>query len=286
MARPIKEGLDYCSLDTDIFSDRKIRRLLKTFGAKGFTIYIVVLCEVYRDKGYYMEWDGELAFDISDNIPGVSEQLVKEVINFCIECGLFDKSVFSSKNTLTSHGIQKRYKKAKEGGRVVIVPEIWVMDQITTVIPDKPTVNQSISTQSKVKESKVNKSKGEEITAPAIPEEISDPLKTEIPKTDTPPAENPSPPVARAPSSTIPTMEEALREAKRLGGTEEMGTKFWNKYEGLGWKNGITHIANWKPFLNNFIANFYENERKNGEKRKNSQPTGAIIQGDKDYIPL
>ena len=35
MARPIKESLSYFPLDSDFFSDRKIRRLLKTFGGEG-----------------------------------------------------------------------------------------------------------------------------------------------------------------------------------------------------------------------------------------------------------
>ena len=161
MARPIKEGLEYCSLDTNIFSDRKIRRLLKTFGSKGYTIYSCLLCEIFKDKGYYMQYDDGLAFDISDNIPGVTEQLVKDVIEFCFECGLLSKPIFQMNGVLTSAGIQKRYRKAKEGSRIVIVPEIWVIDQETPSFPAETPVNPPETTQSKVKKSKVNNNKEE-----------------------------------------------------------------------------------------------------------------------------
>lgn len=162
MARPIKEGLEYCSLDTNIFSDRKIRRLLKTFGAKGYTIFSCLLCEIFKDKGYYMQYDDGLAFDISDNIPGTTEQLVKDVINFCFECGLLDKTIFNAKGVLTSAGIQKRYQKAKEGLKIVIDEELWVIGRKPGVSAGKLGVSGSKTPQSKVKEIKENNSSIEE----------------------------------------------------------------------------------------------------------------------------
>lgn len=177
MARPIKQGLEYCSLDTDILGERKIKRLLKTFGPKGFTIYIALLCEIYKDKGYYIQWDDELAFDVSDIIPGTTEQLVKDVVSFCVECGLFEKSVFSVRTILTSAGIQKRYKKAKEGRKQVIDPSIWVIGKETQVNEQETGVDWSESTQSKEKESKEEKRK--EKAPPLHSGNLPPPVKTE-----------------------------------------------------------------------------------------------------------
>lgn len=154
MARTIKEGLDYYSLDTNLFGERKIRRLLKTFGPKGFTIFICLLCEIYKDKGYHILWTNELAFDISDNVPDTTEQLVRDVVSFCAECGLFDKSMFSVKAIITSTGIQKRYKKAKEGSKVVINTEIWVINRKTHISNITIPIVLPESTQSKVEERK------------------------------------------------------------------------------------------------------------------------------------
>ena len=62
---------------------------------------------------------------------------------------------------LTSAGIQKRYRKAKEGLRIVIVPEIWIIDPETPSFPAETLVNRPETTQSKVKKSKVNNNKEE-----------------------------------------------------------------------------------------------------------------------------
>ena len=128
MARPIKESLSYFPLDSDFFSDRKIRRLLKTFGGKGVTIYIYVLCEVYRQSGYFMQYDRFYIQDISDALgEGFNKNLVSDVINFALNTGLFDKKVFDSNCVLTSAGIQKRYLSAKESSakRTFSVNEIF-----------------------------------------------------------------------------------------------------------------------------------------------------------------
>lgn len=128
MARPIKESLSYFPLDSDFFSDRKIRRLLKTFGGKGVTIYIYVLCEVYRQSGYFLQYDRFYIQDISDALgEGFNKNLVSDVINFALNTGLFDKKVFDSNCVLTSAGIQRRYLSAKESSakRTFGVSEIF-----------------------------------------------------------------------------------------------------------------------------------------------------------------
>ena len=58
MARPIREGFDYFSLDTTVFTDdSRIRALMYRFGADGFTIYCYLLCRIYREHGYYVVYD-------------------------------------------------------------------------------------------------------------------------------------------------------------------------------------------------------------------------------------
>lgn len=115
MARPIKESLNYFPLDTGFFGDRKIKRLLKTFGGKGTTVYTFLLCEIYRDKGYFLQWDENYPEDIADALgAGFTSSLVSEVLALCLKIGLFDSDLFSSLSILTSTGIQKRYISAKE----------------------------------------------------------------------------------------------------------------------------------------------------------------------------
>lgn len=155
MARPQKAGLEYYPKDTGSFGDRKIRRLLNAFGCKGYVIYEYLLCVIYQDKGYYVEYDCELAFDIADYLGnGITEALVKEVVIGCVTIGLFEKSLFDLSSILTSSGIQKRYLKAKRGA--TIEERLLVITVETRVITAKTPVIAVESTQSKVKKSKVN----------------------------------------------------------------------------------------------------------------------------------
>lgn len=113
MARPIKKSLDYFSLDVGIFNDRKIKRLLKDFGGKGFSIYIYLLTEIYGDKGYYLIWDNYYPGDIADALGnGFTANLVSEVLVYCVKTGLFDRELFNS-SVITSRSIQERYVEAK-----------------------------------------------------------------------------------------------------------------------------------------------------------------------------
>lgn len=116
MARPNRTGLDYYQFDTDIFLDRKIRRLIKRYKADGFMIYSFVLTEIYRDKGFYLKWDRDTAFDISDQI-NVPENLVIEVIKFCCEVNLFDDKLFIKESVLTSKSIQERWSKISKDAK-------------------------------------------------------------------------------------------------------------------------------------------------------------------------
>ena len=112
MARPKKEGINYFSFDTNIFSDRKIRKLLKHHATKGFTVFSFVLCEIYRDKGYFIECDNDFVFDVADRL-NLKEGTVKEIIQFCVINGLFDKGVYDVSGVLTSDSIKKRYAMSK-----------------------------------------------------------------------------------------------------------------------------------------------------------------------------
>ena len=107
MARPTKQGIEYFSLDVDFFSDIKVRRISKACGPASTSILICLLCNIYRDKGYYIEWDEDLPFVVADTI-GTTEGAVEEVVKKAVQVGFFDKSLFDQYRILTSNGIQNR----------------------------------------------------------------------------------------------------------------------------------------------------------------------------------
>lgn len=111
MARPKEEGLKYFPFDIDFFNDEKIEAISGEFGIKGEIATIKLLCAVYRN-GYFIEWNEMLKMKLLKNLPGVSLDLLEQIINRLVKWEFFDKNLFDSVKILTSHGIQKRYFEA------------------------------------------------------------------------------------------------------------------------------------------------------------------------------
>ena len=114
MARPKKQGLDYFPLDVNI--DNKIEIIESKYGILGFGFIIRLFQKIYAN-GYYLEWSQYSALLLKKEI-GMSEEDIDEFISFCLEINIFDKTLYSKYNILTSRGIQKRYftvcKRRKE----------------------------------------------------------------------------------------------------------------------------------------------------------------------------
>ncbi len=109
MARPIKQSLDYFPFDVDFFNDEKILTIAGEFGIKGEITTIKLLCAVYRN-GYYIEWTEMLKFKLLKELPGVSADLLDQIIKRLVKWGFFDNGLFDSASILTSRGIQRRYQ--------------------------------------------------------------------------------------------------------------------------------------------------------------------------------
>lgn len=156
MARPNKEGLDYFPFDIDLFQDIRIRKLIKYQSGKAITVYALLLCIIYKD-GYYVRWDKELPFIISEQT-GFEEAYVLEVINSCLKLGLFNEELYTSDGILTSKGIQERYKKICDLCRrkSEISEFSLISSEETGFSSEKMPINSAKSTQSKVKKRKEN----------------------------------------------------------------------------------------------------------------------------------
>ena len=175
MARPRKEGLDYFSLDVDIFSDKKVKILKARYGSDGVIMYLYLLCEIYRN-GYYLKMDEDYEFIIAQEL-NLSIDKVMQIRSFLLERSMFDKQLFQSDAVLTSTGIQKRFQEAVRGraakNPVVVDGRFWLLKKVDTqtFIKVNPSLdnsdnnvgfsekNESNSKEKYTKESKRNKSK-------------------------------------------------------------------------------------------------------------------------------
>lgn len=189
MARPRKEGMDYFSFDVDFFSDKKIKILKARYGADGITLYLYLLCEIYKN-GFYLKIDDDFEFIISDDL-NMNCDKVKQVMTFLLERSLFDSKLFQSDTVLTSAGIQKRYQlmiKSRATKNPVTVERYWLLskEETETFIKVKSFLNNSenkksyseknhsISENNATKESKEKESKvNENIETAAQPEQFA-----------------------------------------------------------------------------------------------------------------
>ena len=147
MARPIKVGLDYFPFDTDFFTDRKIKILRARYGADGITVYLYLLCMIYRE-GYFIRLDDDLHYIIADEL-NMSSEKIGQIMHFLLERSLFSNTLFQSDKVLTSEGIQRRYQKAVEGRAkkttAAVDERYWLLseDETATFIKVRPKENYS-----------------------------------------------------------------------------------------------------------------------------------------------
>ena len=179
MARRRQEGNLFFRLDVDFFSDKKIKILKARYGTDGITLYLYLLCEIYK-TGYYLKVDEDFEFIISDDL-NMDCNKVKQVLNFLLERSLFNDKLFQSDKVLTSAGIQRRYQgmvKARAIKTPIRVEGFWLLpeDETEPFIKVHPSLNNSENNHnnsrknddnSEKKETKEKERKGEYIyTAP------------------------------------------------------------------------------------------------------------------------
>ena len=165
MARPTKNGLDYFPLNC-VLND-KFDLIEAEFGLIGFAIIIKLLQKIYRDQGYYCEWNDDVALLFAKKNE-LSLDNLSDIVNSALNRGIFDSTLYQNFNILTSKGIQKRYIEATQRRKSVLMKREYYLlksdlvndnddnNLINVIINSKKANN---NPQSKVKESKVNKSK-------------------------------------------------------------------------------------------------------------------------------
>jgi len=110
VARPIKKGLDYFPLDTDMDLDDKIVLIEARHGMVGFAIIVKLLMKIYG-IGYFYEWNEEKLL-LFCNRAGGDAEMIEAVVADALKWGVFDKKLYDKYGILTSAGIQDRYFRA------------------------------------------------------------------------------------------------------------------------------------------------------------------------------
>lgn len=149
-----KTGFAYYSADTDRFQDIRIKRLKKDRGCTGFAVYEYILSEIYRVKGCYIIWDENTVFDVAEYW-AIEEDVVNDIVQYCLSVGLFDNEMLRREGVLTSRSIQSRFIEMSNSAKRkdFEIPEQY------EIITEECNDNSCSLPQRKVKKSKVKESK-------------------------------------------------------------------------------------------------------------------------------
>ena len=114
MARPIKNGLDYFSHDTDACNDEKIEALRAMFGNDGYAFYFILLERIYKTSDGFLDITNRAIKAAIVKKVGVDNQKFDEMLEVATDIDLFCKETLINQNKITSQGVQKRFRQVDE----------------------------------------------------------------------------------------------------------------------------------------------------------------------------
>ena len=162
-----KTGFLWYYVDTDRYNDIKIKRLKKAHGGAGVAVMDFLLCEIYRDKGFFLEYNPAHEFNVAEYF-NLSENTIFQIVTTCLDVEIFDREKYAKYGVLTSKSIQKRFVLWSEKARrtTVLIPERLKLSANNPQNDNILTQNDNILTQNDnilpriVEYSKVCKSSG------------------------------------------------------------------------------------------------------------------------------
>jgi len=147
MPRPRKNNADYFSHDTGMRNDEKILALRNKHGHTGYSVWNMFLEILAGKDGFQLDLKTDIQWEVLAGDMRVSESEIKDVLGFCSRIGLITEfeGIYWSGNLI------KRLAPMTEKR------EFMRQKYDKTRVSDTETgVSAAESTQSKVKESKVN----------------------------------------------------------------------------------------------------------------------------------
>lgn len=138
MAGQPKQGLDFAAWDVHIFDDdERFDVLIDAQGWSGFGVFFYICTKAYATNGYYYEWrEKTSAAAIAKRMSGgIKSDTVKQVVQLCLQIGLFDNGLFDRERILTNKMMQERYmyaiEKRSKRGRT-INKDYWLLKEDET----------------------------------------------------------------------------------------------------------------------------------------------------------
>ncbi len=289
MARPVKKGLGYFPLDSSIFSDRKIKILMARYGADGFTVYMYVLCEIYKE-GYCLILDHDFEYIAASDL-NMSVEKIGQILAFLYERSLLTSILLTPDTAaISSAGIQRRFQEAVKfravKKSVIVDKRCWLLNESETAPFIKVRSENSFSennegfsennegfsennatNKSKVNKSKVKENKGKE---------------TVCAETET----------ASAPKPLFPIL---LNDGSLFGFTKDQIAEWEELYLGVDVEQAMRNMQAWckanptrrktKSGIMRFVTNWLASDQNSG-RNKRRKSADNTYDGADDFCAL
>lgn len=131
MAGTQQRSIPFSGWNCNIFEgDAKIDKLLDAKGTRGFYIYFYLCQKAFSTDGYYYKWCYDVGASTARRMGcGIGADTLIDVVNYCLQIGLFDQGLFDRWQILSSHGIQRSYWRAVRKRRVrEVYSEYWLLN--------------------------------------------------------------------------------------------------------------------------------------------------------------
>ena len=142
MARPIKNNADYFPHDADMRNDPRIKALRRKFGIEGYGVYCMLL-EFLTDSEYFEFKNDSLSLELVAGDFDIETDRLITILQYCFQLDLFQLD--AETNVISCKSLDNRLEPLLSKRK-----------------RDRNGVIDSDNTQSRVKESKENKSKVDE----------------------------------------------------------------------------------------------------------------------------
>lgn len=130
-----KEGIPSFLLDCR--TNDNISEIEAEYGVKGFAVVVRLWQKIYAEKGYYCEWIERSPLLFLSNWfggnSGVTVSLINEIVNRCLNNGIFHAGMYEDCSILTSARIQEQYFDAVKRRKEILVKKQYLLVSVDKI---------------------------------------------------------------------------------------------------------------------------------------------------------
>lgn len=130
-----KEGIPSFLLDCR--TNDNISEIEAEYGVKGFAVVVRLWQKIYAEKGYYCEWIERSPLLFLSNWfggnSGVTVNLINDIVERCLNNGIFNAKMYEDYSILTSARIQEQYFSAVKRREEILVKKQYLLVSVDKI---------------------------------------------------------------------------------------------------------------------------------------------------------